>query len=249
MSRKHTLLIIVVAGFAGIPAANASFLYGNRNGTTVEYQQITEDSSTDPGVALFGSPSISGDTLLFNPVSFGISAMNGGFDFMDGTFTTTLVSIGNNRIEKIQFNEYGDWTLLGNGTAGTNATVTNTLFVRITDIDGVGAFTPFTTTASMTFSPSNGSYNLIANRGQGLVWQGNVLVDVDAILAANGYAGRQARKVNLTFDNALSAFSEVGTIAYIKKKEIDGIAITTYVPEPATFGLLLLGGLVLRRRP
>lgn len=241
------MLAFVVVSAVCVSLANAQINYGNFNGDTVEYQQVTESSATDP-VPLFGGPALSGDSLLFSPVNFGISASGGSFDLMDGQLTTTIVALGLNRIEKIEFSERGDWTLLGTGTANTTASVANTMFIRITQVDGPGAFVPVDATVQMTFTPDGGSYNLIDHRGQVLPFEGTTLVDLDAILAAAGYSGRQALKVDVTLDNSLAAFSETGSVAYIKKKQAEGLSLTAIVPEPATLGLLALGGLWLCRR-
>jgi len=248
MFRSLVVSAVVAVGLIVVPVAQAVPInYGNLNAVSVVYQQVTEDSSTDP-TPLYGAPSVSGDSLNFSPVSFGANAGGaGGFDITDGTLATTLHAISGNYIEKIQFSERGDYTLAGSGTAGTNATVTNSLFVRITGVTGA-PINPITTTVSMTFTPSGGSYDLIADPGAGVTWQGNTLVDIDAMLLAAGYGDRKATDVDISMDNQLLAFSEAGTIAYIKKKQAEGITITAIVPEPATLSLLLLGGLFLRRR-
>lgn len=234
--------MLVVSVAQGVPIN-----YGNFHGVSVVYQQVTEDSTTDP-TPLYGAPSISGDSLNFSPVSFGASATGaGGIDLTDGTLATSLVSIAGYYIEKIQFSERGDYTLFGNGTTNTNATVTNSMFIRITHATG-GDITPVTATVNMTFNPSDGTYDLVNDPGIGIIWQGDTLVDIDAMLAAAGYGDRKATKVDITIDNTLAVLSEAGTTAYIKKKQAEGVTITAIVPEPATIGLLLLGGLWLRRR-
>jgi hypothetical protein len=53
--------------------------------------------------------------------------------------------------------------------------------------------------------------------------------------------------VRVVIDNQLVAVSEAGTVAFIKKKEIGGVAITV-VPSPASLALVGLGGLVAARR-
>jgi hypothetical protein len=78
------------------------------------------------------------------------------------------------------------------------------------------------------------------------LWNGGANININAHLAANGFTG-QATKVRVVIDNQLIAESELGTISYIKKKEIGGVAITV-VPAPASLALVGLGGLVVGRR-
>lgn len=248
MSSVKGIAAVLTVGLIVVPLAQAAPInYGNFNGVSVVYQQVTEDSNTDP-TPLYGAPSISGDSLTFSPVSFGANASGGSFDLTDGTLATSLVSIAGYYIEKIQFSERGDYTLFGiGGTANTYATVANSLFIRIVNTTG-GAIPPITATVNMTFTPSDGTYNLIDDPGIGKIWEGGLLVDIDAMLANAGYGDRKATKVDITMDNTLVAVSEANTQAYIKKKQLEGITITAIVPEPATLSLLLLGGLLLRRR-
>jgi hypothetical protein len=227
--------------------------YGNLNALHVVYEQITEDSSTDP-TPLFGAPHTSDDAMLFSPVSFGANALGaGGFDSTDGTLATTIHAIGNSHIEKLVFSERGDYTLDGTGSANTKASVATTFFVRITDVDGP-PITPISFTASMTFNPSDGTYNLVDDPGFLVPWEGGVTLDITAALVQRGISAK-ATKVDLSLDNSLLARSEAGTWAYIKKKQIDGVSVTSIVdvPEPSTFALLFAGalglaGLAWRRR-
>lgn len=247
---KCALMMLAAGLMAAAPALGSPIPYGNLNGNTVEYQQITESSTTDDGTALFGTPSISGDSLRFSPMNFGITASDGAHDIMDGTLLTTLVATGGHRIEKLKFTERGDYTLAGPGGAGTHTQVTNTIFLTITDIDG-GSIPPIEPLGiSMTFTPNGGYYSLPGNAGQTIPWAGSVWIDVTALIDAEYPGqGRKATKLDIKLDNQLSAYSEMGTDAYIKKKTATGSAITVeaITPEPATVGLLLLGGLLLRR--
>lgn len=247
MSRSILVSSVVAVGLMIVPVAQAvPISYGNLSGDNVVYQQITEDSSTDP-TPLYGTPGISGDSLVFSPVSFGANAGNGTFDITDGTLTTTIQSLNDYRIEQIQFSERGDYTLApaGIGTSATSASVAASLFVRVDGVDG-GSWTPISQSFNLAFNPSDGTYNLIDDPGMAVNWDGGILVDVDAMIANAGSTAK-ATKVSITLDNQLLAFSEPGTVAYIKKKQAEGITITT-IPEPATLSLLLLGGLFLRRR-
>lgn len=243
--------MVLLAAITGAPALGLPINYGNKNGDSVIYQQVTESSATDDGTALFGAPSIVGDALTFSPVNFGISSIGGGNDYMDGQLTTTLVARSGYAIEKIKFTERGDYTLLGTGTAATRASVANTLILTILDLIGTPLSEPIEIPGiSMVFTPSGGTYNLIDDPGQNVYWSGSTNFDVDAWLNANGYPGRQATMIDITLDNSLYVESEASSSAYIKKKRATGSAITieAIVPEPATLGLLLSGGLLLRRR-
>lgn len=237
-------MVVLLLSFGSTPTLFGEFNYGNLNGDNVLYQAIIESSTTDPLMQLFGAPSVANDSLLFSPVNFGINVTgSGGFDYMDGTLTTTIHAINNSRIDKVQFSERGDYTLAGTGTSATNASVAAALFVRITHVDNVG-ITPVTLETNFTFSPSDGTYNLIDDPGIVKIWQGGVEVDLNALLASVGKSGK-ATDVDITLDNSLIAFSESGTVAYIKKKQVDGVSITAIVPEPSVFALLAIGVLSL----
>jgi PEP-CTERM motif len=85
--------------------------------------------------------------------------------------------------------------------------------------------------------------------GTGVLWTGNLTVDVDAALAILGIPA-QATKVRLSLDNTLVATSETGSGSFIAKKDIP-IKIDVTVPEPATWvlaGFAALGLGLARRR-
>jgi hypothetical protein len=238
------LAVLLIFGFASaLFAYTYSDSYGNYNALNVVYKSVAEGSNTDP-VPLFGAPHVAGNSLLFNPTNFGAYANNGGFDFTDSTLTTTLHAIAGNVIDKVQFSEQGDFTLAGSGTANTNASVAATLFVRITAVESGWLTTPIQFSTNMLFSPSDGTYNLVENPGLGQLWQGSAEIDLNAILAGAGIS-EKVTEVDLSMDNSLLTFSESGTIAYIKKKEIDGVSITAIVPEPSSFILLGIGATTL----
>ena len=226
---KHLAIALLVAMVVAltVPLAAASTNYGDYAGDTMSFYQVTEDSTTDPGAPLYGTPTIIGDTLLFPLTACGSFAYGGATDMTHGTLTTTIEAVAPNTfIGAIGFAEYGDVSLSGSGTAATFAKVTNSIVVDVKEIDGEPV-SGVTFTVNSAFSPSEGDWNLADDGNQaGIQWQGVLYVDVDVALEAFGYAGCHANKVDITMSNNLDAGSEPGTYAYIRAKETDGIAIT-----------------------
>ncbi len=231
------------------PAVAVPINYGDFTGSTVMFSQVTEDSGTDP-TPLYGAPTVAGDSLDFNPVSFNSFATGAaGVDTTDGTLTLMMMSLPGNFIDTIEFDEAGDFTLTGlSGTAF--AAVTANFFLDITEVDGVG-INPINISTAMTFTPSNGDFDLITDGPGPLVngaWAGFLSVDIEQALIDNNVPFvNGATKVSVTFDNTLTTLSELGTSAFIAKKDVGGIGITV-VPEPASLGLLALGAFVMMGR-
>ena len=138
------------------------------------------------------------------------------------------------------------------GTAVTQVSVSNTVFVTILEVDGIG-IAPIPLQDTMVFSPNaDGDFNLDDDRGVGVIWEGDLSMDVRGELDTLGITG-DATKVLLSLDNTLFAMSEAGSVAFIAKKQLGGLAITVVVPEPSTAVLVGFGlvGLLLaasRRR-
>ncbi len=253
MKLRHDMgaaTLSMAALFACTATATAAPInYGDFTGTTVMYLDVTEDSGTDTP-PLFGAPTVSGDSLDFNPVSFNsFSSGAAGTDITDGTLTLMLRSLPGNFIDTVEFDEAGDFTLTG--LAGNAfASVTATFFLDIEEVDGV-AINPVNIATAMVFTPSGGDWSLAADGPGPLVngqWSGFVMVDITQALIDNNIpfvVG--ATKVSVTFDNTLSTLSEEGTSAFIAKKDVGGIGITV-TPEPATLGLLALGSLAMMGR-
>jgi PEP-CTERM motif len=254
MINRHGLTaatLSAVALFAyTTPAAAVAINYGDFAGATVNFLQVTEDSGTDP-TPLYGSPSVSGDTLDFNPVSFNAGATGaGGVDITDGTLTLMMTSNPGHFIDKVKFDEAGDFTLAGFGGAGTFVSVTANFNIDIQEVDGVG-IGAINIATPMVFTPSNGDFDLL-NDGPGPAvngtWSGMLMVDIQQALIDNNIPFvNGATKLSVTFDNTLVATSESGTQSFIGKKDVGGIGITV-IPEPASLGLLALGTLALMGR-
>jgi hypothetical protein len=217
--------------------SNASVVnYGNFSGLNYDFNGVSEASGTDPA-PLFGTPTISNDTLSFTPVNFSAYAQNNGIDLTDGTLTVlTIAAKGNASIDAVTFFEAGDYALVPpapstKGTAETRVLANLAVFLSITEIDGV-AITPINVSSSTQLFGTD----ITANRGIGLLWSGGKTVDLDSVAAANGFSGR-ITKVTLNIDNTLFAESESNTEAFIAKKQFQ----VTVIPEPGSLALLALG--------
>ena len=248
--RALTALIVVVFGVASVVWA-APIPYGNISGDSVVYQQLSEDSSTDPGIALYGAPTVSGDGLFFNP-AFAATASGGATNQTFGSLTATIVATNGTAIELLQFQEQGDFSLMGAGTSATTAEVSATFLISIIEVDGV-AVTPVNVIEQMAFTagaaPSDGQFNIADEPGGTQPWAGLVQIDLNQVLFDAGVAG-QATKVAIELDNRLAVASEATTYSHIAKKTLGGFSVTavTNIPEPATMSLLALGGLAMLKR-
>jgi hypothetical protein len=204
---------------------------------------------------LFGAPTVSQNSIDFNPVGFDASSMNGGADITDSNLVFMVQAQSGARIRTLTFTEAGDTTLAGNVPAGslstaTTVTATGVLDIHEVDVDGDAIFDPvginhISVPFSLTFTPSGGTYFLGTDGGGGPTfhtqWSGTATLDVEAILIANGImippgnpvelgdpAGG-ATKISIDLDNTLTAVSVTGTSAHIAKKDFGGITIRTNV--------------------
>jgi len=247
MSHKMVAVLLVVFLSASCALA-APITYGTVTADSVVYEQLFEDSSTDPSVALYGAPTVSGDALTFNPPSFAAVASSvGAMDMTDGTLAGYVSAINGSRIETMVFQERGDFSLVGVGGAGTFVQNGATFYVDIIQIEGTDLTVPIEVTQTMVFD-SGPAWNLVSNSGLVQPFSGIVSIDINQAIIDAGFSG-QATKVKFSLDNSLFAMSD-GGYAYIKKKDIDGFSVTavTNIPEPATMSLLALSGIALIKR-
>lgn len=228
--------------------------YGTFVGNTIEYVDVTEDSNSGDPLPLFGAPTVSGDSIDFNPVGFNAASTNGGADITDSNLAMGIYALAGSAINNVSFTEAGDTTMAGIGTDNTLTRVTADGILNIYEVDGVGMFVAPIPIA-LTFTPSNGDYKLLTDAGGGpfyhTQWSGSLFLDLDAILAANSVPFTYGvTKLSINIDNTLTAVSQTGTTALIAKKNFGGVSITVNVPEPASLALVALGllGLAVGRR-
>ena len=252
-----TFLAALVVCFSSQTAVAAPINYGSHVGTSVTYQNVTEEALTaGDSEPLFGAPVFSGNSVDFNPVGFDAHASGaGGSDSTGARLTFSVQAAAGDAITNIQFSEAGDTTLAGAGNDGTTASVTAAGTITINSVDG-SAITPIVRPISLNFTPSGGSYGL-ASDGGGLPifhtqWTGSLGVNIAQILAAESVAFTLgATNISIDIVNTLSAMSQAGTLALINKQDFGGVSITVNVPggggdpEIPEPGTALLGGLCL----
>jgi hypothetical protein len=243
------LLSLVAAALCGLPdsASGAPISYGSHTGTSVNYVNVTEDTTTGDSQPLFGPPTVTGNSIDFNPIGFDAEASGaGGSDDTGGRLTFSIQAHPGNSITSIQFSEAGDTTLAGVGTDATSTAVTADGTITINAVDGA-AITPVTRPISLTFTPSGGTYGL-ATDGGGLPifntqWTGSLTVNLPQILTSAGVPFTVgASNVSVDLVNLMTARSQAGTDALINKHDFGGLSITAIIPEPAS-GVLLAAGL------
>jgi hypothetical protein len=123
-------------------------------------------------------------------------------------------------------------------TAFAATTVVGDVFIDITELDGVPV-AGINLSTSMDFT-SLGTYDTLTEGNGTHVWSGVLALNIEAFLDANGYAGQQATRIDVSLGNTLTAFAENGAVASIRKDEVRGLAVKV-VPEPGTALLLALG--------
>jgi len=242
-------LLLTLAFLLAAPHAIAApLVHGNFSGTSVDFIGVTEDSTTDdvsqPGGALYGSPTVVNDTLVFSTPNFSASTAGGFSDLVNGTLSLQIDAKSGFFIQSVAISEVGDYVLAGFGGAATTAEVFGEL--RVTDL----TFSTGQYTDPISFSPKS-SFSLGTFDFAG-VFTG--LAEIDFV---NDFFLVGITSVTVEFENNLSVTTEAGSSATIKKafEALEGITVGTapgpVVPEPSAMALAVMatvGGLIIRRR-
>lgn len=218
-------------------------------GDTVWYAGVSE--SNNAMEERFGAPTgVSGDSIDFTPQNFEASvdspgAGNQESHIVDSQLTFMVIAKPGNAINNMQFSEAGDTTLFGFPNDLVFTSVTAELFVDVVEIDGQPYGGVLNLSESLSFNPSNGDYQIGVDGAPNYAtaWSGAATIDIrQALIDMNIPFDLGVTKITVTLDNTLTAAAENGSSAFIKKKDFDGLIITTNVPEPAT-ALLAFAGL------
>ncbi|HEX6960362.1 MAG TPA: hypothetical protein VF175_00735, partial [Lacipirellula sp.] len=216
-------------------------------GTHVTYVNVTEDSGADEPLPLFGAPTVTGNSIDFNPLGFDAASANGGADITASNLAFMVTAKSGSRIQSLTLSEAGNTTQGGNVTPGSMNTATTVTASGVLDIQEVNfqAINHISVPFAMTFNPSGGTYFLGTDGGGGPIfstqWNGSVTLPVEQILIANGFdippgvidPDGGATKISIDLHNVLAAVSEPGTSALIAKNDFGGLTIRVNVPtEP-----------------
>jgi len=206
-------------------------------GETVTYANILQNSPTDANQTPFGAPTVDGDSLVLDPTGFdSSSAGNLGVDQTSGNLNFRIGAKDGYGISSLSFSEEGQYNLQGTG-ASAFANVSLTVFVDVFEIDGVAVNTINLDVGQMTYSPSDGDFNITSDGPTPIqgTWNGSLTIDVDQMLADLGHEfDRGATAISVNLGNTLVTLSGVDTSAEISK--------TDWVVTANTGGPEIVGG-------
>ena len=217
-------VVLALTGFATAAPIN----YGNLSGSSVDFLGVTEDSGTDP-TPLYASPTVTGDTLGFDPTaSFSSSAPMGpaSGDTTDGKLSLVIEAKPGFYIDTVALSEFGDYSLVA--TDGTSAmAIASGVIFGVDDVSN--------TQTSDVFAASGTPFSVTGPDFASGTWNADALLD---------YTGLNVTRVEIILDNTLQTVAQAGAAAFIAKNGFDLSVQTSVIPEPGTL-LLATGGMVL----
>jgi len=253
-STRYTLSAVaglLLAATQIAPAAENN--YGNFMANNVIYEGVSEFSD-DPEfgtLGLYRAPSVTGDTLEFDTIPFEAVAGENEIDDVKGklhilrmnakpgisiTDLTVLegVSLSVSGLNQAEASVFAPLTVKIHGTTGSPMLPSALIFDNLE----LNFATDF---ISLPGPPKNAQGN------------GSLTLDLDAMLAGEGFAGESATSVEIILDNQLSAVANDLSSATASKRSLSITPVTAAVPEPSTMalaalGICGLGALALRRR-
>ena len=250
------LAVLLLAGSA-VQGLATPVNYGDFLGADLDYLGVTENSPTDP-TPLFEAPTRVGDSLLFFPTNYAATSVNGIPDVTVGILTFELQATNGNTIDSLAITELGDYLLTTPGTGTSTATVGGALIITVLDVFGVPVdFNPTIHFQSDSLVSTPAAPFVLQNDFfEANIFTASALIDLASVVPG-------ATRIQVQFNNILSASSTPGTTAFIQKKSINGAVVIEpnpspgpIVPEPSS-AILALGALVIgafgrfwrRRRP
>ncbi len=220
MSTVHKIFFaFLIIAFSG--GTNANLVTANGSNVSFTYD--------DSLLGLFGTPTVSGNSLIFAPTNFSASStVSSPYDFVNSSVVVTINAIGN-PISKVSLAESGNYIKIG-GSADVVATgtlITTDLTNTLTSVSNI--IPTAATFATTTFPNPLGNWEAKAH--EDLLNSFSVLANINNIL------GTQKLESN---DYAL-----------INKLSVSLTATVSAVPLPQAvwlFGIGLMGLLSLSKR-
>lgn len=175
-------------------------------------------------VGLYGTPFVSGDSLIFTPTNFSAESTDGaGYVVTNATLNVKITANTGYQFSAVSLTERGDYYLIGSD-AGV------AVGGQIRAFDLADPFGSEVTAPIVATAPFN-TYMTLADYGT-TNWTATAGVTVPG--AVDG--------VNLTIENILIAnTTELGSAAYIEKKFAGTSIVISAVPEADTYAMLLAG--------
>lgn len=224
MKKIATLVALGAAlSIAAFPSAQAAQIRLDGAGFDVIYDDLL--------LGLFGTPSLLGTALVFNPTSFSALSSSSAWAFTNSTIGFTLVADSGFTLSSANLVERGDYLKFGSASTVFAAGQTRAYDLRTPTVEStvlISGAEPSVLTAH--------DLPVITN------WQAS-----SAQVFASG-----ATDVHFTIENLLAANAGgAGNLAFIEKKYL-ALSVVSAVPEASQYAMLLLGlgliGGVCRRR-
>lgn len=224
---RQTAILTAVLGLLAAAPAQAAIV--TLSGSTVNY------TFNDSLLGLFGTPSISGNTLYFTPINFYAQSLNGaGYSLTRDTVNVQVSAKAGYTLDALNLQETGDYQLLG----------------RKSNVNVGGQIRVFSLSQPLNQLTDSVTPTAPLNLKGSSTHDWTAVAGIDLTQHPSSYS---ASPINVTLENLLTADTlKKNTLAYIEKKSIGLDVITSPVPEVKDWALMLAGlglvGLQMRRR-